>query len=185
MHFFAQAAFKVMPAFDDVLARIAARVPNARFHLTPHPQPPVKDALRARLRKAFAARGLDYERHAGTFRFTSEKEFLGLARAARFSLDSIGWSGGNTTLEILWLDTPVLTLPGELMRSRHTMAILQALGLDELVAKDLDDYVEKAARLATDDEWVASLRQRIRERKHVLYNDAGVIEAFARVLAGD
>ena len=183
--FFAQSAFKIVPAFDDVLARIAARVPNARFHLTPHPQPPVKDALRARLRKAFAARGLDYERHAGTFRFTSEKEFLGLARAARFSLDSIGWSGGNTTLEILWLDTPVLTLPGELMRSRHTMAILQALGLDELVAKDLDDYVEKAARLATDDEWVASLRRRIRERKHVLYDDAGVIEAFARVLAGD
>ncbi|HET7845452.1 MAG TPA: tetratricopeptide repeat protein [Xanthomonadales bacterium] len=183
--FFAQSAFKIVPAFDDVLARIAQRAPAVRFHLTPHPQPPVRNLLRSRMQKAFAARGLDFGAHSGLFRFVTEAEFMGLAKGAHFSLDSIGWSGGNTTLEILWHDTPVLTLPGHLMRSRHTMAILRQLDLDELVAKDVDDYVEKAVRLATDADWRESLRERVRERKHVLYEDRGVVDAFARLLAGD
>ena len=183
--FFAQSAFKILPMFDDVLARIAERVPNVRFHLCPHPQPPVRVLLRERMQRAFAARGLDLDRHVGLFRFVTEAEFMGVARAAHFSLDSIGWSGGNTTLEILWHDTPVLTLPGTLMRSRHTMAILRQLELDELVASDVDDYVDRAVRLATDSDWRESLRTRIRERKHVLYEDQGVIDAFAKVLAGE
>ena len=181
--FFAQSAFKIMPAFDDVLARIAQRVPAVRFHFTPHMQSPVRTALRERMARAFAARGLDFERHVGLFRFVSEREFLGVARASRFSLDSIGWSGGNTTLEILWHDTPVLTLPGALMRSRHTFAMLELLELPELVASDVDDYVERAVQLATDDALVASLRARIGERKHVLYRDTGVIRAFEDILA--
>jgi protein O-GlcNAc transferase len=183
--FFAQSAFKILPSFDDVLARIAERVPSVRFHLTPHPQLPVREALRERMARAFAARGLALDRHLGLNRFVTEAEFLGLARASAFSLDSIGWSGGNTTLEILWLDTPVLTLPGELMRSRHTAAMLTEIDLPELIARDVDDYVERAVRLATDAVWRESLRAKIRERKMRLYDDRGVVEAFANVLAGD
>ncbi|HET7845453.1 MAG TPA: hypothetical protein VFL14_14950, partial [Xanthomonadales bacterium] len=181
--FFAQSAFKIMPGFDDVLARIAQRVPAVRFHLTPHMQSPVRAALRERMQRAFAARGLELDRHVGLFRFVSEREFLGVARAAHFSLDSIGWSGGNTTLEILWHDTPVLTLPGTLMRSRHTLAMLELMDLPELVARDEDDYVERAVRLATDAAWRDELRARIRARKHVLYDDTAVVGAFEELLA--
>ena len=180
--FFAQAAFKVMPAFDDVLARIAQRAPAVRFHFTPHAQSPARRALRERLARAFATRGLAFDDHAGLFRHVGEAEFLGVARASHFSLDSMGWSGGVTTLEILWHDAPVLTLPGKLMRGRHTSAMLDILELPELVARDVDDYVERAVRLATDADWRDSLRARIRERKHRLYDDRGVIAAFTDLL---
>ena len=60
--------------------------------------------------------------------------------------------------------------------------MLDILELPELVARDVDDYVERAVRLATDADWRDSLRARIRERKHRLYDDRGVIAAFTDLL---
>ena len=44
-------------------------------------------------------------------------------------LDSIGWSGCNSTLEGLAHDTPIATMSGSLMRGRHTTAILKMMGV--------------------------------------------------------
>jgi predicted O-linked N-acetylglucosamine transferase (SPINDLY family) len=181
--FFAQSAYKIMPFHDDVLARIAAAVPALRLNLVPHPQPVVRERLRQRLRRAFAQRGVDFDAQVGVYRFVDEREFFGIAARADLNLDSIGWSGGNTTLEILWYDVPTVTLPGELMRSRHTGAILKRLELDELIARDVDDYVRIAVELARSADWRAELRQKIRERKHRLYDDRTVVAAFAEFLA--
>jgi predicted O-linked N-acetylglucosamine transferase (SPINDLY family) len=181
---FVQAAMKILPLHDELFARIAREVPQARFHFTPHPQSPVRRRLRERISAAFARQGLDFDRHCGTFGWISEAEFLGLASRAHVNLDSIGWSGGNTTLEITAFDVPTVTMPRPLMRSRHTYAILRTLGLDELIARDVDAYVALAVRLARDTPWREQLRTRIRERKHLLYgrNDA-VTAAFAEFLS--
>ncbi len=51
-------------------------------------------------------------------------------------LDSIGWSGGNTTLEALAQDLPVVTFEGELMRGRVSAGILRMMGMPEAIAGD-------------------------------------------------
>ncbi|HQX25921.1 MAG TPA: hypothetical protein PLE37_13160 [Pseudomonadota bacterium] len=181
-YLFAQSAYKIHPAHDDVLARIAAEVPNARFSLVPFPRSHVREALAARMRGAFERRGLDFDRHVHILPFLAEEQFLALARSADLNLDSIGWSGGTTTLEITWFDVPTITLPGAVMRSRHTQAMLLAMDLDELVARDEDDYVRLAVALGNDRARREALRARVRERKHVLYRDRRVVEAFQRFL---
>jgi len=181
-YLFAQSAYKIHPAHDDLLARIAAEVPQARFSLVPFPRAHVREALAARMRGAFERRGLDFDRHVHILPFLSEERFLALARSADLNLDSIGWSGGNTTLEISWFDVPTITLPGAVMRSRHTHAMLLAMDLDELVARDEDDYVRLAVELGRDRARREALRARVRERKHVLYRDQRVVEAFQRFL---
>lgn len=181
-YLFAQSAYKIHPAHDEVLARIAAEVPNARFSLVPFPRSHVREALAARMRGAFERRGLDFDRHVHILPFLAEAQFLALARSADLNLDSIGWSGGNTTLEITWFDVPTITLPGAVMRSRHTQAMLLAMDLDELVARDEDDYVRLAVALGKDRARREALRARVRERKHVLYRDRRVVEAFQRFL---
>ena len=177
--FVAQQAVKLLPVHDAVFARIAAALPAACFHFVPSPFEPVRRALRERLVANFAATGLDFERHCGVFRFVDEAEFLGIGAAADVNLDSIGWSGGNTTLEILWHDTPTISLPGELMRSRHTLAMLRILDLPQLIARDLDDYVRIAVELGRSPGLRAELRGLIGERKHRLYDDPRVGAAFA------
>jgi predicted O-linked N-acetylglucosamine transferase (SPINDLY family) len=177
--FVAQQAVKLRPAHDGVFARIAAALPQARFHFVPSPSATVRAALQARIAARFAAAGLDFERHRGMFRFVSEAEFLAIGAGCDLNLDSIGWSGGNTTLEILWHGTPTVTLPGELMRSRHTMAMLRVLELPQLIAHDEADYVRIVVELGRSRDLRADLRGTILERRHRLYDDPRVGPAFA------
>jgi protein O-GlcNAc transferase len=180
--FVAQQAFKLMPGFDDILARIASDVPTLRLHMTPHPSARVRDALRTRLAGAFTQRGLFLEKFLAFFGHVSEAGFFALADRMDLNLDAPDWSGGNTTLEILWRDVPTVTLEGPLMRQRHTAAMLRLIGLDELVARDVDDYVRLAVRLCIDTAWRVSLRERIAERKRELYDDDGPADALAGLL---
>ncbi len=97
-------------------------------------------------------------------------------------LDSIGWSGCNSTLESLAHNLPVVTTPGAFMRGRHTTAILQMMDVTETIAPDVGGYVQLAVRLARDPEWRAALRQRIAAAKHRLWRDRSPIEALEQFL---
>lgn len=59
---------------------------------------------------------------------------------------------------------PVITLPGETFGSRHSLSYLSTVGLSELVASDLDHYVELAVGLASDLPRLARLRETMRQR---------------------
>jgi predicted O-linked N-acetylglucosamine transferase (SPINDLY family) len=97
-------------------------------------------------------------------------------------LDSIAWSGCNTTLESLVHDQPIVTLPGALMRGRHSAAILQMMGVTETIAASLDDYVQLAARMARDPAWRRALGAKIAAGKHRVYRDRAAIAALEQVL---
>lgn len=181
-YFLGQSAPKWLPVTRTALVSIAKRLPAARFHLTPSSDGHVIEQLRQRLADQFRQEGLDLEQHLGLCRWVTEEEFLGIARSVDINLDTPGWSGGNSTLEILWFDVPTVTLPGASMRSRHTAAMLRVLELDQLVARDLDDYVSIAVELGRSTDFRAEIRGRIRERKHRLYEDHSVVSALAEFL---
>ena len=83
---------------------------------------------------------------------------------ADIALDPFPYSGGMTTLECLWMGLPVVSLPGSSFASRHTLGYLTAAGLAELAAKDEDQYVAIALRLAGDLAALAELRAGMRQR---------------------
>lgn len=175
---FVQSFAKNLPHHDRLLARIAQRAPSVRFHLTPANNPRISDQVRARTEAAFAAAGLDPARHLGIIRGLPRPQFLALGGALDFAVDSLGWSGGNTTLEMLWGGLPVITCPGRTMRTRHTLAMLELLELPELIAGSEDELAVIAARLAGSADLRADLRGRIEARKHRLFEDRSVIGAL-------
>jgi predicted O-linked N-acetylglucosamine transferase (SPINDLY family) len=59
---------------------------------------------------------------------------------------------------------PVVTLPGETFASRHSASHLANAGIPELIAKDADDYVAIALRLASDLDGLAELRAELRPK---------------------
>jgi predicted O-linked N-acetylglucosamine transferase (SPINDLY family) len=79
-------------------------------------------------------------------------------------------------------DLPIVTIPGTLMRGRHTMAILQMMGVMDTITGTSDDYVSTAVRLVQDVSWRMALRTRIAERKSRLYRDDSFIFAFEEFL---
>ncbi len=134
--------------------------------------------LAARMRRAFEARGLELERHVHMFPLLTEAQFMAVAESADVNLDSIGWSGGNTTLEALAQDLPVVTFQGELMRGRVSAGILRMMGMPETIAETLDDYVALAVRMGRDPDFRADIKKRIASDKHRLYRDRACIAAL-------
>lgn len=176
--FMPQLVQKLRPRFDRALARIAAAAPELRFLMTPYFLDAPVRRFRERLGRAFEAEHVALDPRLLVCRWVSQAEWLGLAQVSDFGLDAFGWSGGNTSLEMFWFDTPIVTLPGPLMRGRHTMAMLECMELPQLIARDEEDYVRIATGLATSADFRSEMRGRIRERKHRLYDDQRVVEAF-------
>ena len=144
-----QSLFKYLPEFDDVFVRIAIAAPRSHFVFIRHRSSPnVTEVFQGRLDRAFAAHGLSSADHCVFVDKLSQSEFVAAQGLCDVFLDSVGWSGCNSTLESLANDLPIVTMPGEQMRGRHSAAILQMMGVTDTIAQTLDDYVAMAARLA-------------------------------------
>lgn len=169
---------KYLPQYDDVFARIAAAVPDSQFLFINPRSDPLTARLRRRLDAAFARQGLDAGRHVVILPYLLPGQYAALNRRADVYLDSIGWSGGNTTLEAVAEGLPVVTLPGALMRGRHSSAILTQIGVTETIAGDLDGYVATAVRLGTDVAWRRSVSARVAEGCRRIHDDTRPLRAL-------
>lgn len=178
-----QSLFKLLPQYDEVFPRIALQAPNAQFWFIGLDSAPATDVFRTRLASAFQRFGLAAENHVRIFGKMPIGSFFGLIEAADVILDSIGWSGGNTTLEAISFTKPIVTLPGQLMRSRHTSAILTLVGCDETIASTTDEYVAMAVRLAIDKPWRENVHRLLLSNRDRVYNDTSCIDALESFLA--
>jgi len=183
LYWCSQSLYKYRPAHDHVFAAIARDLPSARFLFSAKTGGRAATIFEARLERAFAAEGLDMRRHCLFRHGIAKDEYMGLCAIADVFLDSIGWSGCNTTFDVLEFDVPVVTLPGALMRGRHTFAILSMMGHGEGIAADEDDYVARAVRLGRDAAWRRHVRGLIAARKHHVYGDLAPVRALEEVLA--
>jgi predicted O-linked N-acetylglucosamine transferase (SPINDLY family) len=73
---------------------------------------------------------------------------------------------------------PVVTLPGPMMRGRHSYAILKMMGLVETIARDEDHYVEIAVRLGKDGAWRRHITENVEETRSRVFNDETPIRAL-------
>lgn len=178
-----QAQQKYLPQHDYLFPAIAEEVPESRFVFIEHRQfTKVNHAFRQRIEEAFRAGSLDPDKHLVFLPWQEWQDFLRLCSVSDVFLDSIGWSGGNTTLEALAQGLPPVTLPGRFMRSRHTMAMLKLMEIDDLIAADEADYVRIAVRMGDNVELRTALRQRVLERRDCLYKDFGAVRAFEEAI---
>jgi protein O-GlcNAc transferase len=178
-----QTVFKLLPQQDLLFARILAQVPQARLHLLVDQRAPVRDWLRERMTPTLRAAGAEPERQLLMHGFLDHARYLGLAQRFVLGLDSIGWSGGMSALDLLAQGLPIVTLPGVSMRSRQTAALLRHLDLPELIARDEDDYVQKAIALATDAGLCAELSLQLRVRRERLFGDIATARSFNTLFA--
>ncbi|WP_158044989.1 tetratricopeptide repeat protein [Skermanella pratensis] len=178
-----QSLFKYLPCDDDLFARIAARLPDALFLFIDYmPAPRVALIFRRRLAAAFARAGLDADRHCRFLPQMDHARFHAVAGLTDVFLDNPSWSGHNTALEALPHGLPIVTLPGVLMRQRHSAAILEMIGIRETIASCRDGYVEIAVRLGSDRRLRADLRHAVRRAAPKAFHDSGAVRALESVL---
>jgi protein O-GlcNAc transferase len=150
---------KLSDATVAAWARILKRQPSARLLLKyGYFADPVLCAVTS---ARFAAHGVDPARIE--FRgHTTGEAYVAEFGDVDLALDPSPVPGGTTSLEALSRGVPVLTLDGPTFYSRTALQILTGAGLDELVARDWDDYVDRAVNLSGDGERLQALRDRVR-----------------------
>lgn len=79
-------------------------------------------------------------------------------------LDTFPWNGGLTTCEALLMGVPVVALAGERILARQSAAMMHALGLDDFIAGDGEQYVAIAQHWSADIAALARLRRELRQR---------------------
>lgn len=178
-----QSVEKLSPQHDVLFAQLLQRVPKLQLSLTPGLTAATRPAFIARLRAVCAAHAVDFDSRVTVHERLSQAEFAAVTEQQDFVLDSFDWSGGVTALETFWLDKPIVTLPGALMRGRHTAGMLAQMGLNELIASSSDHYLDIALRLANDEGWRKQLSARVAAEKHVLYAFDKVRSAFSTWLS--
>ncbi|MBO6521611.1 MAG: tetratricopeptide repeat protein [Rhodospirillales bacterium] len=178
----AQSLFKIMPEQDALFASILKETPRCTISFIAHPIREITEAFRERLSAALKVNGIDADAALSFIPPCDRQTFLRHLAGARVVLDTIGWSGGNTSLEALAMGTPVVSLPGRFMRGRHTYAMLKMIGADDLIADDPDDYVRIATLLATDNDTHEATHRNITKSSSGLFADDRVIPAFNDLL---
>ena len=169
-----QSCFKFHPDFDDLLKGILERGPDAHLALLNGVPESTSAVLDARLKRTLGA-------IASRVHFIgplAHVDFLRLMKDADAVLDIPQWSGGRSGYEALAMGAPVVHLPGEFMRGRHTSAFYAVMGVDECVAADAADYVDIAVRLITDKDFHAQVKRRIADNADKLFERMEPVRAL-------
>jgi predicted O-linked N-acetylglucosamine transferase (SPINDLY family) len=178
-----QSLFKYLPENDDVWVNIRQQVPNAHFVFIHNKSVKITERFQARLGLRFENAGLRLENCATFVGQLAFEDYLQLNGVCDVYLDSLGWSGGNTSLEALAWGLPMVTLAGKWMRGRHTAAILNLMEMGDWVASDREGYVERAIMLGQDGDHRKAVRELLMERSELIYGDTksvGALESFLR-----
>jgi predicted O-linked N-acetylglucosamine transferase (SPINDLY family) len=152
---------KVNPQVIQAWSRVLERTPGSRLVLK------WRTLEDADCRKSLAAAFQSFGIHAD--RLDLRRESRHEAMLAEYgdidiALDTFPFTGGQTSFEATWMGVPVVTLAGLRPVSRQTLCVLGNLGLEELSASTVDDFVERAVALAKDLARLRELRATLRQR---------------------
>jgi predicted O-linked N-acetylglucosamine transferase (SPINDLY family) len=172
-----QSIFKYLPQHDDLFARIAKRLPCMQFVFVAKCAS-VGESFRRRLERSFAVEGIRAEDHCVMLPYLYGVDHWNLYRVSDIFLDSLEFNGGATTLEAIASGLPVVTLPGRFMRGRQGYGILTQLGVTDTIARDKEEYVSIAVRLAGDRGWRDQILKRMKANFPQLYSDTRNVRAL-------
>jgi protein O-GlcNAc transferase len=148
------ANYKITPAMFGAWMSLMRDIPDSVLWLAE------SKPAKANLRRAAAVRGVTAERLVFSPKVPMADHLARYALADLF-LDTLPYNAHATASDALWGGLPVLTCAGETYAGRVGGSLLHAVGLPELIAGSLEDYVRIARHLATHRDELGELRSRL------------------------
>lgn len=148
---------KVIRVWSETLKQL----PKAKLFLN-HPEYDL-EMTRSNILRAFSQNSIDANRISFCWKKHVSGNFLQYYNEIDIVLDPFPATGGTTTIDALQMGKPVVTLVGKVNYERLSYSILKNVGihLNDLIADNKTDYIEKAIELASNSERVATLRHDI------------------------
>lgn len=166
-----QSLFKFHPDFDGLIGGILAADSLGEVLIPEGHHRQWTDLLLARFRRTIP----EVSNRVRVLPRQSYEDYLQLMLLSDVMLDPVHFGGGKTTLDALSLGVPIVTLPGEFMRGRATLACYRRMGMTECIAASRADYVRRATELANDPNGRAQVSAALREQASQLGERGDVI----------
>jgi predicted O-linked N-acetylglucosamine transferase (SPINDLY family) len=113
-----------------------------------------------KLQQAAVARGVSASRLIFAQKMPNPQHLARYPLADLF-LDSMPYGAHTTAADSLWMNVPILTLPGRSFASRVCTSLIRAAGVGELECSSPDDYVARAIELGQNREKLAALKAKL------------------------
>lgn len=153
---------KLSDATVAAWAKLLERLPQSRLLLKGLP---FADAATRMLYQArFGDHGIAAEQIEMLGKLADASQHLALYRELDVALDPFPYNGVTTTCEALWMGVPVVTLRGTRHSGRVGASLLTSVGLEDLIAEDVEAYVTIAAEIASNLVRLTELRETLRPR---------------------
>ena len=165
-----QSLYKIHPDNDKLMLEILARNKNAVLVFFQATDISMTRAFMKRLEILLDESRMEKSGQIKILPRMDHENYLRVNMLCDVMLDTLHWSGGNTTLDALACGLPVVTKPGEFMRGRQSYGMLKCMGLNELIAHDHKDYIEIATRLGTDRAWHQQVVQHITTSSDAIFS---------------
>lgn len=141
---------------------ILARIPDSRLLVKAYG---LRHGTAQRLlRERLAAVGIAAERVELRGYSPDQQAHLAMYGEVDVALDTFPYNGTTTTMESLWMGSPVVAVAGATHHARVGASLLHAAGLPELVADDVAGYIDRAVELGLDHRRLESLHASLRSR---------------------
>ena len=153
--------YKYTPETIEAWARVMNGVPGSRLIFVRREVG--SRVLCLHIAQEFKRHGVAPER---LFFFNNHEQGVGFADCYNqfdLTLDTFPVTGGTTTCDSIWMGVPVVSLVGDGIHQRISYAILDRIGLGELCAKSVDEFVEKGITLANSPDDLRFLRHNMRD----------------------
>ena len=180
-----QSLFKIHPDNDALFAEILAQNPAAILVLFAGRHPAITDQFMRRFARVLEHHGIAIRERTRVLPSVGHEDYLRVNLVCDAMVDTLHWSGGNTSLDALACGLPVVTLSGTYMRGRQSAGMLSLLGVPELIARDRADYVALASRLIAEPAWRRSLAGRIRTAQDRLFDVGDANARLQQLLQAD
>jgi protein O-GlcNAc transferase len=154
---------------------ILERVPKGVLAFSPR-----RDAERPLYQRRLQSFGIPADRIAFIPRTMDDAADRARYRLVDITLDTLPYTGGDTTAAALDMSVPVVTRVGERAAERMTWSLLAHLGVTATAAQSDAEYVAIACRLADDAAWRAAIADAIAAR--LPQSGLADFERYARAL---
>jgi predicted O-linked N-acetylglucosamine transferase (SPINDLY family) len=173
-----QNSIKIHPDMDAALAEILERDKTGRLVIFDSADPNWTRLLFARWSAVFG----DKLERVHVLSQRSLDEFLCVLAVADVVLDTWPFGAGNTNYQTFAMGVPVVTLPGQWIRGRGTLAHYQHMGIEDCIAESPEQYVEIAVRLGTDPDFRKNISQKICDNASAVLEDEVCVRSLTRFL---
>jgi predicted O-linked N-acetylglucosamine transferase (SPINDLY family) len=152
--------YKITPPVFNVWIGLLARLEDSVLWLRD-----MGEEVRHNLLREAAQRGISAHRLVFAPHVASMAEHLARHSLADLYLDTLPYNAHSTACDALWAGVPVITCAGHSFASNVAASALTAVGLQELVVADLEQYAQLAWELGRDRARLSALRARLARQR--------------------